>query len=191
MLHRFSALKLEVLKSLYGPACVGGVEALRLPGCRCQPQNGYLLMSQRSSSTPRLPDPTISPLPHDPRSKKRATMPPPSAYQSRSGIRPSLAPSNTKARQLAHLNSQLAQLQAHLADLQDIMRVTAVQAENIKALGGLNGALLISPFPPFFFSSSPPPCSCTRDRSGLTCTTVGFRLMAAGKVLGDEGGNGE
>lgn len=76
-------------------------------------------------------------------------MPPqPSAYSSR-GVRPSLAPSNAKARQLAHLNSQLAQLQAHLADLQDIMRVTAVQAENIKALGGLNGALLISPRPSF------------------------------------------
>lgn len=34
------------------------------------------------------------------------------------------------------------------------MRVTAVQAENIKALGGLNGALLISLFsllsPPMF-----------------------------------------
>jgi len=58
--------------------------------------------------------------------------------------RQSLAPSTAKARQLSHLNSQLAQLQAHLADLQDIMRVTAVQAENIKALGGLNGALLMA-----------------------------------------------
>jgi len=59
-------------------------------------------------------------------------------------VRPSLAPSNTKARQLAHLHSQLAQLQAALADLEDISRVTAVQAENIKALGGLNGALLMA-----------------------------------------------
>lgn len=113
-------------------------------------------------------------------------MPPPPAYQTRSGIRPSLSPSNTKARQLAHLNSQLAQLQAHLADLQDIMRVTAVQAENIKALGGLNGALLISLFS--LFSPSLPMFMHARSR--LTCTTVGFRLMAAGKVLGDDGGNG-
>ena len=70
-------------------------------------------------------------------------------------MRPSLAPSSAKARQLSHLNSQLAQLQAHLADLQDIMRVTAVQAENIKALGGLNGALWVFSFsfptPPFLF----------------------------------------
>jgi len=66
-------------------------------------------------------------------------MPPPAR-----NARQSLAPSTAKARQLSHLNSQLAQLQAHLADLQDIMRVTAVQAENIKALGGLNGALLMA-----------------------------------------------
>ncbi|KAL7269763.1 hypothetical protein RUND412_007557 [Rhizina undulata] len=59
-------------------------------------------------------------------------------------IRPSLAPSNAKARQLSHLHSQLAQLQAHLSDLEDILRVTAVQAESIRALGGLNGALLMS-----------------------------------------------
>lgn len=114
-------------------------------------------------------------------------MSPPSAYTSR-GVRPSLAPSNAKARQLAHLNSQLAQLQAHLADLQDIMRVTAVQAENIKALGGLNGALLV------FLSLSPlPPHPMHTADPQLTCTSVGFRLMAAGKVLGEphEGGNTE
>ena len=56
-------------------------------------------------------------------------------------VRPSLAPNNAKARQLSHLHSQLAQLQAALADLEDITRVTAVQADNIKALGSLNGAL--------------------------------------------------
>lgn len=66
------------------------------------------------------------------------------------------------------------------------MRVTAVQAENIKALGGLNGALLISLFS--LFSPSLPMFMHVRSR--LTCTTVGFRLMAAGKVLGDDGGNG-
>ncbi|CUS13877.1 unnamed protein product [Tuber aestivum] len=68
-------------------------------------------------------------------------MPQPSSSRN---TRQSLAPSTAKARQLSHLNSQLAQLQAHLADLQDIMRVTAVQAENIKSLGGLNGALLMA-----------------------------------------------
>ncbi|KAA8900496.1 high osmolarity sensitivity protein 3 [Sphaerosporella brunnea] len=68
-------------------------------------------------------------------------MPPP---HTRSNIRPSLAPSSAKARQLSHLNSQLAQLQANLADLEDISRVTAVQAEHIKALGSLNVALLMA-----------------------------------------------
>ncbi|KAI5804913.1 hypothetical protein EDC01DRAFT_641319 [Geopyxis carbonaria] len=57
--------------------------------------------------------------------------------------RPSLAPSSQKARQLSHLHSQLAQLQAHLADLEEVSRVTAVQAEHIRVLGSLNGALLM------------------------------------------------
>ena len=55
--------------------------------------------------------------------------------------RASLAPPSTKARQLVHLQSQLAQLTAALADFEDIARVTAVQAENLKVLGGLNGAM--------------------------------------------------
>jgi hypothetical protein len=66
---------------------------------------------------------------------------PPLHQPTRTAVRPSLAPSNAKARQVSHLHSQLAQLQAALADLEDISRVTAVQAENIKALGSLNGAL--------------------------------------------------
>jgi hypothetical protein len=70
------------------------------------------------------------------------TMPPP---QTRSNIRPSLAPSSAKARQLQHLASQLAQLQTNLADLEDISRVTAVQAENIKTLGSLNASLFVTP----------------------------------------------
>lgn len=59
----------------------------------------------------------------------------------RTTVRPSLAPSNAKARQLSHLHGQLAQLQAALSDLEDITRVTAVQADNIRVLGSLNGAL--------------------------------------------------
>lgn len=72
-------------------------------------------------------------------------------------IRPSLAPNNAKARQLSHLHSQLAQLQAALADLEDITRVTAVQADNIKALGSLNGALYPSPLLCSALLSSPSP----------------------------------
>jgi len=68
-------------------------------------------------------------------------MPPP--HPTRTSIRPSIAPSNTKARQVSHLTSQLTQLQANLADLEDIARVTAVQAENIKVLGSLNCAMYV------------------------------------------------
>jgi len=68
----------------------------------------------------------------------------PPSHPPRTSIRPSIAPSNAKARQVSHLASQLAQLQANLADLEDIARVTAVQAENIKVLGSLNCAMYVS-----------------------------------------------
>lgn len=48
---------------------------------------------------------------------------------------------SNKQRQLSHLNSQLAHLHSHLSDLEDLVRMTAVQAEHIRALGGIHGAL--------------------------------------------------
>lgn len=41
-----------------------------------------------------------------------------------------------RARQYAHLQAQLAQLNAHLADMENLLHMTAVQAEYIKGLGG-------------------------------------------------------
>ncbi|KAK9241414.1 DASH complex subunit Hsk3 like-domain-containing protein [Lipomyces kononenkoae] len=58
--------------------------------------------------------------------------------------RASIEPSTIKPRQLSHLHSQLAQLQANLSDLESLLRVTAVQAEYIKRLGGLQGSLFLS-----------------------------------------------
>ncbi|KAK9365270.1 DASH complex subunit Hsk3 like-domain-containing protein [Lipomyces kononenkoae] len=58
--------------------------------------------------------------------------------------RASIEPSTIKPRQLSHLHSQLAQLQANLSDLESLLRVTAVQAEYIKRLGGLQGALFLA-----------------------------------------------
>ncbi|KAK9319576.1 DASH complex subunit Hsk3 like-domain-containing protein [Lipomyces orientalis] len=58
--------------------------------------------------------------------------------------RPSTEPSTIKPRQMSHLHSQLAQLQANLSDLESLVRVTAVQAEYIKRLGGLQGALFLA-----------------------------------------------
>lgn len=51
--------------------------------------------------------------------------------------------SATKTRQYAHLQSQLAQLNAHLADTENLVRMTAVQAEDMRFLGGYMGALFM------------------------------------------------
>jgi hypothetical protein len=58
------------------------------------------------------------------------------------GHRSSIAPSQHRQRQLAHLNAQLAKLNANLTDLDGHLRVTAVQADSIKKLGAMQGALL-------------------------------------------------
>ncbi|KAL2871513.1 DASH complex subunit HSK3 family protein [Aspergillus lucknowensis] len=48
-----------------------------------------------------------------------------------------------KSRQYAHLHSHLAQLNAHLADTENLLRMTAVQAEDMRFLGGYVGALFM------------------------------------------------
>ena len=45
----------------------------------------------------------------------------------------------------AHLHAQLAQLTAHVSDLENLLRVTAVQAESMRNLGGYAGALYVPP----------------------------------------------
>lgn len=64
------------------------------------------------------------------------TIPPSSS----SSFSSSLSSSN-KTRQLSHLNAQLAQLAAHSADLDNLLRMTSVQAESIRGLGGYAGAM--------------------------------------------------
>ena len=56
-------------------------------------------------------------------------------------MRPSSVSSTNRARQHAHLHAQLAQLHARLADTENLLRMTAVQAEYIRGLGGWMGAL--------------------------------------------------
>ncbi|KAK6543280.1 hypothetical protein TWF694_000038 [Orbilia ellipsospora] len=55
----------------------------------------------------------------------------------------SFSSSAYKGRQYTHLQSQLAQLQANLSDMEELLRMTATQAENIKVLGGLHGGLFV------------------------------------------------
>lgn len=51
--------------------------------------------------------------------------------------------SAAKTRQYAHLHSQLAQLNANLADTENLLRMTAVQAGDMRFLGGYVGALFM------------------------------------------------
>ena len=51
--------------------------------------------------------------------------------------------SAAKTRQYAHLHSQLAQLNAHLADTENLVRMTAVQAADMRFLGGYVGSLFM------------------------------------------------
>ncbi|EYE96956.1 DASH complex subunit HSK3 family protein [Aspergillus ruber CBS 135680] len=81
----------------------------------------------------------------------------PSHYHnpSQSSFRPSILPtpapastsasstSTTKSRQYTHLHSQLAQLNTHLADTENLLRMTAVQAEDMRFLGGYVGGLFM------------------------------------------------
>lgn len=46
-----------------------------------------------------------------------------------------------KPRQLSHLHAQLAQLTAHVSDLENLLRMTAVQAESMRGLGGYAGGM--------------------------------------------------
>jgi DASH complex subunit Hsk3 like len=52
--------------------------------------------------------------------------------------------STAKSRQYAHLHSQLAQLNAHLADTENLVRMTAVQAGDMRFLGGYVGGLFMA-----------------------------------------------
>ncbi len=51
--------------------------------------------------------------------------------------------SANKNRQYAHLHAQLAQLNAHLADTENLVRMTAVQAQDMRFLGGYVGAMFM------------------------------------------------
>ncbi|KAF2689084.1 hypothetical protein K458DRAFT_241558, partial [Lentithecium fluviatile CBS 122367] len=57
--------------------------------------------------------------------------------------RPSTLPSQ-KPRQISHLQSQLAQLTANMADLESLMRMTAQQAQDMRGLGGYSGAMFMA-----------------------------------------------
>ncbi|KAF2499230.1 hypothetical protein BU16DRAFT_523734 [Lophium mytilinum] len=49
-----------------------------------------------------------------------------------------------KPRQLSHLHAQLAQLTANVSDLENLLRMTAVQAESMRGLGGYMGGMFMA-----------------------------------------------
>jgi hypothetical protein len=55
----------------------------------------------------------------------------------------SSAATNPKARQYSHLHSRLATLNAHLADLENLVRMTSVQAGDMRFLGGYVGGMFM------------------------------------------------
>ncbi|KAF2458383.1 DASH complex subunit Hsk3 like-domain-containing protein, partial [Lineolata rhizophorae] len=64
---------------------------------------------------------------------------PPTNASSRLSTLPSQKP-----RQLSHLHAQLAQLTANVTDLENLLRMTAVQAESMRGLGGYAGAMFMA-----------------------------------------------
>ncbi|KAI9737851.1 MAG: hypothetical protein M1834_009220 [Cirrosporium novae-zelandiae] len=52
--------------------------------------------------------------------------------------------SANRARQYSHLHAQLAQLNAQFGDLENLIRMTAVQAENMRQMGGYVGGLFVA-----------------------------------------------
>lgn len=66
---------------------------------------------------------------------------PPQNRASSSRLSTATTPAHVKSRQFSHLNSQLAQLQAHLADLDNHVRITAIQADAMKRLGAQHASM--------------------------------------------------
>ncbi|KAH6679622.1 DASH complex subunit Hsk3 like-domain-containing protein [Halenospora varia] len=67
-----------------------------------------------------------------------------SRFPTSNAPRLSTAPSSIKPRQLSHLHAQLAQLSANLADLENLLRMTSVQAESVRGLGAFHGGLFMA-----------------------------------------------
>lgn len=110
---------------------------------------------------------------YQPASTRRPTLlPSQMRRQSQAGgtRRSTIPPSTLKSRQLSHLNAQLARLQANMSDLDNLLRVTAVQAEYIRKLGILHGSLYV--LQSFVASKN--------------CFTNVFRFMAGHKVFEEE-----
>ncbi len=72
------------------------------------------------------------------------TRTPSATYKQPTQSRLSTVPTSaSKSRQLSHLHAQLAQLTANMSDLENLLRMTAVQAEGMRGLGGYIGGMQV------------------------------------------------
>ncbi|KAL2149922.1 hypothetical protein VTG60DRAFT_5439 [Thermothelomyces hinnuleus] len=67
-------------------------------------------------------------------------------FNTNTATRQSMASSGSavKARQLAQLQSQLAQLSANLANTENLLRMTSVQAESMRGLGSWHAGMFMA-----------------------------------------------
>ncbi|KXT11717.1 hypothetical protein AC579_6970 [Pseudocercospora musae] len=77
-------------------------------------------------------------------SNSTRTPPGQSRNQSTSNRLSTVPNSASKSRQLSHLHAQLAQLTANMSDLENLLRMTAVQAEGMRGLGGYVGGMFMA-----------------------------------------------
>ncbi|PMD27966.1 hypothetical protein NA56DRAFT_560998 [Hyaloscypha hepaticicola] len=95
-----------------------------------------------------------------------------------SAPRLSTAPSSIKPRQLlmeviqSHLHAQLASLSANLADLENLLRMTSVQAESVRGLGAWHGGLFMA-------------ASKVLGEETIAATAARERLQAQGQQRGN------
>jgi hypothetical protein len=74
---------------------------------------------------------------------RQSTQPTHSTSSTASSTTNSSSVNTSKNRQYAHLHAQLAQLNAHLADTENLVRMTSVQAQDMRFLGGYVGSLFM------------------------------------------------
>ncbi|KAJ5560357.1 hypothetical protein N7513_002756 [Penicillium frequentans] len=92
-----------------------------------------------------MPPPSHRRLDSQPQNYPRSSILPGSTFTQPTNSYGSSTPSMSaaKTRQYAHLHSQLAQLNANLADTENLLRMTAVQAGDMRFLGGYIGAMFM------------------------------------------------
>ncbi|CAK9435460.1 uncharacterized protein LODBEIA_P01870 [Lodderomyces beijingensis] len=78
----------------------------------------------------------------NPINSQKQTSSPPKRSTARPRIQPSTA--TITQRQLSHLNSQIAQLQANLADFNDLIKTTTQQYQSLEQLGKIQASLFMA-----------------------------------------------